>query len=90
MSDQRADDVLTAALASPITVVDTGNNYGDSERRIGLALRRLGGLPADRLLVTKVDPLPGSSNFSGTRVRESLQESMDRLGIDHFPAGSLP
>ena len=32
-------------MDSPITFLDTGNNYGDAERRIGIVLRERGGIP---------------------------------------------
>ncbi len=84
VSDAQAAAVIGAALSSPITVIDTGNNYGVSEQRIGQTLVRHGGVPAGKLIVTKVDPLPGGADFSGARVRESLRESMDRLGVDRL------
>ena len=34
---------------------------------------------------TKVDPAPGSRDFSGARVRASVAESLDRLGLDRLP-----
>jgi D-threo-aldose 1-dehydrogenase len=73
----------------PIRFIDTSNSYGggESEKRIGAVLREIGGLPDDFLLSTKVDPdntLP-VLDFSGRRVRESLAESMRRLGLDHLP-----
>jgi len=33
------------------------------------------------VLATKVDPIPGSSDFSGDRVRASVAESLERLGL---------
>jgi D-threo-aldose 1-dehydrogenase len=79
-----ADDAVATARAildGPFNFVDTSNGYGDSERYIGSAIAE-GGLPPDVLLATKVDPAPGSTDFSGRRVRESLNESLDRLGLD--------
>ena len=46
---------------------------------------RPGGLPDDYVLATKVDPSPGFSDFSGTRVYDSLHESLDRLGLERVP-----
>jgi D-threo-aldose 1-dehydrogenase len=71
---------------SPINFLDTSNNYGDgqAEVRIGRAIREAGGLPADFVLATKVDPLPGSDDFSGERVRASVRESLERLGLDRL------
>jgi D-threo-aldose 1-dehydrogenase len=80
-----AVSLVEAVLASPIRVLDTSNGYsnGESERRIGLGITRFGGLPPDMLVVTKVDPRDG--DFSGRRVRESVRESGERLGIDPLP-----
>jgi len=83
-----ADAIATVlrVLDSEITFLDTSNNYGDgeSERRIGKALAQAGGLPEGFVLATKVDPAPGSTDFSGARVRASVQESLERLGLDRL------
>lgn len=78
-------ELVEGVLASPIRVIDTANGYsgGDSERRIGSAIARFGGLPPDYLIVTKVDAL--GSDFSGARVRDSVRESRERLGLDTLP-----
>ena len=70
---------------SAIRFLDTSNGYtdGESERRIGAAIAERGGLPADFVLATKVDPRDGGA-FTGQRVRDSAAESLDRLGIDSF------
>ncbi|MGY4644116.1 aldo/keto reductase [Cellulomonas sp. URHB0016] len=86
--DTPAEDgiaTVLAALHSPIRFIDTSNGYsdGESERRIGAALAQAGGLPADVVLATKVDP--DGSDYSGDRVRASVQESRERLGLDHLP-----
>ncbi|WP_460785651.1 aldo/keto reductase [Microbacterium tumbae] len=80
----RAIDLVDAVLDSPIAVIDTSNGYGDgeSERRIGEALRRAGH-PDDVLVVTKVDAKDG--DYSGERVRRSVEESRERLGIEFLP-----
>jgi D-threo-aldose 1-dehydrogenase len=72
------------ALASPINFLDTGNNYGDAERRIGIVLREHGGIPAGFVLETKVDRDMSSGDFSGDRVRRSVEESLERLGLDRL------
>lgn len=80
-----AVDLVVAVLASPIRVIDTSNSYsdGESERRIGAGIARAGGLSDDFLVVTKVDACAG--DYSGTRVRESVRESKERLGLDTLP-----
>ncbi|WP_102194697.1 aldo/keto reductase [Microbacterium aurantiacum] len=76
-----------AIEAPSITFLDTSNNYGsgESERRIGEAIRRVGGLPKGFVVATKADPAPGDREFSGARVLESFAESLDRLGLERVP-----
>jgi len=50
----------------------------------GIPVAEAGGLPEGFVLATKVDPLPGSDDFSGERVRASVRESQERLGIDRL------
>jgi D-threo-aldose 1-dehydrogenase len=88
VSEERAVATIDAALDSPaVNFIDTSNGYGvdgSAERRVGAALRNRGGLPAGTVLATKVDPDPETGDFSGKRVRASLEESMRRLGVDHI------
>lgn len=68
----------------PFTFIDTSNEYGGgaSEERIGRAIAEHGGIPEGYVVATKVDPVPGSTDFSGDRVRRSVEESLGRLGLD--------
>ena len=88
VDEERAVATVEAAFAGPIPFLDTSNGYGEhgeAEQRIGIAVRRAGGLPDGVLLATKVDPAHGSDDFSGERVRRSLEESLERLGVDRVP-----
>jgi len=88
VDERTAVDTILAALDSGFTFIDTSNEYGnggDSERRIGRAIAEHGGLPAGALVATKVDPVPGTTDFSGARVRRSVEESIERLGLDRLP-----
>ena len=88
VDEERAIATVLAALDSPVNFLDTSNGYGEdglAERRIGAAIRRAGGLPSQVVLATKVDPDPRTGDFSGDRVRASLEESMERLGVDRIP-----
>jgi D-threo-aldose 1-dehydrogenase len=82
-----ADGIALAAYVfdSPVRVLDTSNGYsgGESERRIGRAIAQRGGLPSDFLVTTKVDAK--GRDYSGERVRASVAESQERLGLDHLP-----
>ena len=73
--------------ASPITVIDTSNEYaqGLSEQIIGDALRRRGGVPAGITIATKLDRDPETGSYSADRMRRSLAESRERLGLDVVP-----
>ena len=83
VEEEQAVATVSAAFAGPVNFLDTSNGYGEdgtAERRIGEAIRRAGGLPDGVVLATKVDPDPRTGDFSGDRVRASLEESMERLG----------
>jgi len=86
VAEDQAVATISRVLESPINFIDTSNNYGEgeSERRIGKAIAAAGGLPDHVVLATKVDPLPGSDDFSGRRVRESVRESQERLGLERL------
>jgi D-threo-aldose 1-dehydrogenase len=85
VSESAAVDFVRALLRSPIRAIDTSNNYSDgaSERRIGEAIALAGGVPDDFAVITKVDR--SGEDFSGDRVRESLRESLERLGVESVP-----
>ncbi|MFI5707300.1 aldo/keto reductase [Kribbella sp. NPDC051620] len=85
VSPAEAISVVRAVLDSPLRWIDTSNGYGDgeSERRIGQALADHGGLPPDFLVATKVDA--AGNDYSGARVRASVAESKQRLGLDQLP-----
>jgi D-threo-aldose 1-dehydrogenase len=70
-----------------ITVIDTSNNYGEgeSEVRIGAGLAAAGGGPPGFLVQTKADRHFITGDFSGARMRDSLRESLNRLGLDSLP-----
>lgn len=76
-----------AIIASPFRQVDTSNNYADgaSERELGDAIRRAGGLPEGKLVFTKVDRDPVTDVFDADRVLRSVEESLTRLGLERVP-----
>jgi len=85
VTPERGIDTVRAALHSDIRLLDTSNGYsgGESERRIGAALTAAGGVPEGYVVATKVDP--DGADYSGERVRRSVEESRARLGLDHLP-----
>lgn len=82
---EQAIALVVELLASPIRVIDTANGYsdGESERRIGEGIRRAGGLSDGHWIATKVDGRDG--DYSGERVKRSIGESVERLGLDFLP-----
>ncbi|PPF57190.1 oxidoreductase [Rathayibacter sp. AY1C2] len=75
------------AATRAVSVVDTSNEYagGHSERLIGEALQARGGVPEGITVVTKLDRDPSTGSYSAERMRRSLDESRERLGMDVLP-----
>lgn len=84
--EDRALATLRAALTSPINFLDTSANYGDgnAERRIGTVLDEIGGLASDRVIATKADRDMTNGDFSGDQMKRSVEESLQRLGVDRL------
>lgn len=83
-----ADDAratIRAALEGPLDYLDTAAAYvdGESERRIGLVLRELGGLPDGAFLQTKIGASP-DGDYSGEMVKRRFERSLELLGVDHI------
>ena len=79
----RAAATLRAILDGPVNFLDTSNNYagGRSEERIGAIIRERG-LPDGFVLATKLDRDMETGRFDAARARRSLEESLERLGLD--------
>ncbi len=77
---------IHAALDSPIPYIDTAALYGDgeSERRVGLALRERGGLPPNAFLQTKEGRNPKDNDYSGETVKRRMERSLKLLGVDRI------
>src|SRR5713101_583607 len=63
--------------------LDTAASYGDgeSERRIGIVLHELGGLPPGFVLATKADRDLQTGVFTGAQMRRSVERSLLLLGL---------
>jgi len=81
------DAVFDRATAPLLRVIDTSNEYsgGLSEQLIGDAIRARGGVPDGVTIATKLDRDPVTGDFSGDRMRRSLDESRQRLGMEVLP-----
>jgi D-threo-aldose 1-dehydrogenase len=87
VSEERALETIRAAFKSPISFIDTAASYGDgeSERRIGLVLKELGGVPDGYVVATKADRDLKTGDFSGDQMRRSVERSQRLLGMDRLP-----
>jgi len=82
----QGEATIEAAFIGPYNFIDTSNAYGRgaSETVIGTVLRRHGGVPEGIILASKVDADPVTRDFSGDRVRRSVEETLTRLGLDRI------
>jgi D-threo-aldose 1-dehydrogenase len=86
VTEQQSLDTLRAVFDRPINFLDTAAGYGDgeSERRVGLALRERGGLPDGFVLATKADRHAQTHDFSADQTRRSVERSLRLLGVDRL------
>src|SRR5438105_9149984 len=84
--EERALTTVRAFFASPLNFLDTAASYGDgeSERRIGIVLRQLGGLPPGFVLATKADRDMQTGVFTGPQMRRSVERSLRLLGQEQL------
>lgn len=87
VAEDQALATLRACFQSPINFFDTAASYGDgeSERRIGLVLRELGGVPPGYVIATKADRDCKTGDFSGDQIERSVERSLKLLGVDKIP-----
>lgn len=85
VAEEQALATVRAVFDSPINFLDTAYSYGDgeSERRIGIVLRELGGrVPDGYVLATKADRNLQTGDFSGAQMRRSVERSLKLLGLN--------
>jgi len=82
--ENRAQKTLNRFFQGPVNMLDTSRNYamGESEKRIGNAIKENGGWPKDFLLSTKLDRNMDTLVLDKNRARESLEESLKTLNVD--------
>src|SRR5215471_3865332 len=83
VAEERALATIRAFFTGPFNFLDTAASYGDgeSERRIGIVLRELGGLPPGFVLATKADRDLQTGVFTGAQMRRSVERSLCLLGL---------
>jgi len=86
VGEEQALDTIRAIFAGPINFLDTAASYGDgnSERRLGVVLRELGGLPPGFVLASKADRDLQTGDFSGDQIRCSVERSLRLLGLERL------
>jgi len=79
-----SQELLRVAGDAGITLFDTARAYGESERRVGDALRER---DSERItIMTKLSPLEDCTDPSAeAKVRESIETSLRNLGIASLP-----
>ena len=82
--EERAQKTLNRFFQGPVNMLDTSRNYamGESEKRIGRAIKENGGWPKDLLLSTKLDRDMDTLVLDKNRARQSFEESLKTLNTD--------
>ena len=86
VSEERALATVRTIFAGPFNFLDTAASYGDgeSERRIGIVLKEMGGLPPGFVLATKADRDLQTGAFTGHQMRRSVERSLRLLGLEQL------
>jgi aryl-alcohol dehydrogenase-like predicted oxidoreductase len=74
---EEVTEILSHALLQGVDLLDTAIGYGESERRLGEA-----GVAGFKV-VTKLPLLPPGIDDVGNWIREQLDASLNRLGLNH-------
>ena len=84
--EERAIATIRACFAGPFNFLDTAASYGDgeSERRLGIVLRELGGLPPGFVLASKADRDMQTGIFTGAQMRRSVERSLRLLDLEQL------
>jgi len=86
LGDDHAIGIIHAALDSGVNIIDTASVYG-TEEVVGKALR---GRNRDGVVVcTKASKPASDKSFSVRKIVQSLDESLDRLGLDYVDVFQL-
>ena len=84
--ENQALETFRAALTGPINFIDNAASYGDgeAERRLGVVLAEMGGIPDGYVVATKADRDLQTCDFSGEQIRRSVERSLRLLGLDRL------
>jgi aryl-alcohol dehydrogenase-like predicted oxidoreductase len=90
LEQNEVDAIVGRALASGVNFIDTADVYhfGQSERLVGQSLKNLGVARKDVVVATKflgeMGPGPNDRGASRGHIMDSVQGSLERLGVDHI------
>lgn len=82
VSDDVAIDTVKEALKDGINYIDTSPLYGESERRIGLAIEGI--KRSSFILSTKAGTRPKMEGYSARDFRRSVEMSLETLGVKYI------
>ena len=84
VDEERARATVRAIIDGPQKFLDSSRNYGAgrSEERVGDVIRERGGLPDGVVVSTKLDRDMDTRQFDASRARQSLEQSLEALGLD--------
>lgn len=85
VDEDRAKATVSAIFDGPAKFFDASRNYGTgkSEARVGEVIRERGGLPEGVIVSTKLDRDMETGRFDASRAKESLEQSLKALNLDH-------
>jgi D-threo-aldose 1-dehydrogenase len=86
VDEAQALATIRAIFSGPVNFLDTAASYGDgeSERRIGIVLKEIGGIPPGFVLASKADRDLKTGVFSGDQMRRSIERSLKLLGLERL------
>jgi aryl-alcohol dehydrogenase-like predicted oxidoreductase len=83
VSEKQAIETVLFALENGINLLDTSPFYGNSEEKIGLALKEYG-KRSSIILSTKVGTHPVYKGYSGDKILKSIDNSLRTLQTDYL------
>jgi aryl-alcohol dehydrogenase-like predicted oxidoreductase len=79
-SDADVDRLVSAALDAGVNLFDSARSYGESEARLGRALR---GRRERAVLSTKIGyGIPGTEDWTGRCIEQGVDAALERFGTD--------
>ncbi|MBU3076749.1 aldo/keto reductase [Sphingomonas quercus] len=90
LQQKTVNDIIERSMAAGVNFIDTANVYsfGQSERMLGQALNDLGVARKDVVIATKafgsMGEGPNDRGSSRAHLFEQVEQSLERMGVDHI------